>query len=143
MKYVIAPANDDLMHSRGPWKKHKYTSKIGNKYIYGKNTTIGRLKKLNKKYKMDKEVIERNKEDVRTHSIANAQRMDDKWGMHLSKKRQTAKHIKWEAKANEKAERYADKQYDKLNKKTRKKAINIVKNSKLGKKIISKLKRKK
>lgn len=50
MEYVIAPTNNDLMHSRGPWKKHKYLSKVGDKYVYGKNTTAGKMYRLGKDY---------------------------------------------------------------------------------------------
>lgn len=29
-----------LVHSKGPWKKHKYLSKVGNKYVYAKNQIV-------------------------------------------------------------------------------------------------------
>lgn len=28
--------NDEIYHSKGPWKKHKYIQKIGNTYFYNK-----------------------------------------------------------------------------------------------------------
>lgn len=50
MNYIITPTNDDLIHSRGPWKKHKYLKKIGKKYVYAKDKASEAS--TNAKYKM-------------------------------------------------------------------------------------------
>lgn len=50
MQYVIMPTNDDIAHSRGPWKKHKYSKKIGKRYVYAKNKMSEAS--TNAKYKM-------------------------------------------------------------------------------------------
>ena len=46
-----------LVHSKGPWKKHKYMSKIGNKYVYAKNQATNGIRgfgaKLRKKVGLD------------------------------------------------------------------------------------------
>lgn len=36
---ITVPGDDELYHSRGPWKNHKYLQKIGKRYIYGKQST--------------------------------------------------------------------------------------------------------
>ena len=30
--------NDEIYHSKGPWKKHKYVKKVGNVYYYNKQS---------------------------------------------------------------------------------------------------------
>ena len=34
--------SDDLYHSSGPWKEHKYTKKVGNRYYYANKTSNGK-----------------------------------------------------------------------------------------------------
>lgn len=36
--------NDELYHSRGAWKNHKYLKKIGNRYIYAKDQIAGAVR---------------------------------------------------------------------------------------------------
>lgn len=36
--------NDELYHSRGAWKNHKYLKKIGNRYIYAKDQMAGAVR---------------------------------------------------------------------------------------------------
>ncbi len=50
MKYTIAPTNDYIAHSTGPWKKHKYIKKIGKRYVYAKDQYNKGM--TNAKYKM-------------------------------------------------------------------------------------------
>jgi hypothetical protein len=39
--YRFVSDADELRHSSGPWKKHKYLQKIGNRYIYNLKEKIG------------------------------------------------------------------------------------------------------
>lgn len=141
MYYVIAPTNNDLMHSRGPWKKHKYLSKVGDKYVYGKGTTIGKLNKLNSSY--DKEYKRINKMTASDHKF-----VDSWYGKPI--KNPKNKYVAEVARETEAARRQDhnivdnnDKYYkSKLKEKTREKASKIIGNSaavKKGKGLISKL----
>lgn len=46
--WVMVSRDDSefLAHSSGPWKKHKYISKDGKKYVYANHTKVGEPKEL-------------------------------------------------------------------------------------------------
>ena len=46
--WVMVSRDDSefLAHSSGPWKKHKYVSKDGKKYVYTNHTKVGEPKEL-------------------------------------------------------------------------------------------------
>ncbi len=46
--WVMVSRDDSefLAHSSGPWKKHKYISKDGKKYVYSNHTKVGEPKEL-------------------------------------------------------------------------------------------------
>ena len=145
MYYVIAPTDSDMLHSRGPWKKHKYIGKKGNKYIYSKDSTIGQLSDLHSSYSKKRGRIEktRNRQNRFADSLYNLRKpkKGQRYGMHgfgMTKEQAAAYRDVSKSYNND----YADLRTERLNKKTREKASKIIGNSaavKKGKGLISKL----
>lgn len=133
MRYIISPTNDDIFHSRGPWKKHKYIKKVGNKYIYDTKKTAGKLGKLGKDYIDTRKMI--NEEVADNHRETDIA-YDQGW---YGTGRQAEASRK---ESHKRIDRTGNIMVGWLNRHTSKKASKIINNSKAvkkGKSLISKL----
>lgn len=82
----MEPWREELYHSSGPWKKHKYLKKIGNTYIYAKKSREleKNAKNLAQEYDKEKAIADEAGKQFRRNPFAdNSDVVYDKWRYNL------------------------------------------------------------